>query len=345
MLFFGRKRNREDDEDDELEERGFPPRRKIRERKSPPKPWGKRERFLILFVVLLTTLTSAFLAASSRKWKLPGLPKFEKPNLNFEQTIILENNKRQVFDFAKQFEDGLTNTTSELSGIYGVYVVDLQNNSRYGFNENEQMQAASLMKLPTMALMFKLAQEGDISLSTKYILKDSDKIPGSGSLYSKPEGTQVTYLRLLQYMGKESDNTAFGIVRKILGDEKINGYINQIGLIKTDLEQNLTSPKDMGKFFEDLWEGRMLSEENRETMLGFLTDTIWEDILPKYITDFKVAHKYGREVHVINDAGIVFSTPPYVLVVMSDGIVDEEALNILPQIIKFSNNFIFDKRK
>lgn len=353
MLFFGRKKNRDEEEDGELDDGKLPSRRKFKDlnpedkprRKSPPKPWGKRERFLILFVVLFTTLTSAFLAASSRKWKLPGLPKLQKPNLNFEQTIVLENNKKQNYDYTKQFEDGIAAKTKDLSGIYGVYVVDLQSSNKYGFNQDEQMQAASLIKLPVMALTFKLAEEGSLDLSTKYTLKTSDKILGSGSLYGKPEGTQITYLRLLEYMGKESDNTAFGIMRKILGDGQIDEYIKQIGLSQTDLSQNLTSPKDVGKFFEDLWEGRLLNEVNRQILQTYLTDTIWEEWVPKFIPEYKVAHKFGREVHVINDAGIVFATPPYTLVIMSDGIIDQEALVALPEIIKFSNKFIADIRK
>jgi hypothetical protein len=36
-------------------------------------------------------------------------------------------------------------------------------------------------------------------------------------------------------------------------------------------------------------------------------------------------------VHVVNDAGIVFSEPPFVLVVLSDGVVEAEADKFIPE--------------
>lgn len=349
MLFFGRRKKREDedDEEDELEDRRRSSRRKYRDqnaedrprRKSPPKPWGKKERFLILFFLLFTMVPAAFFAASSRKWKLPGLPRFEKPNFNFEQTIVLENTKTPAPDMDRMFEDQLNQITTDLSGLYGVYLVDLRTGATYGFNETQVMQAASLIKLPVMALMYKEAQIGNISLSTKYAIKVSDKIGGSGSLFGKPEGFELTYRDLIKYMGKESDNTAFNIAKKILGEGKINAYTKQIGMSSTSLSENLTTPKEVGKFFMDLWEGRLLLEEDREELLEYLTDTIYEDWIPTFIPNVRVAHKYGAEVHVLNDAGVVFDNNPYVLVVMSDGIIEKESYETLPKIIEYSATF------
>ncbi|KKQ87535.1 MAG: hypothetical protein UT10_C0004G0001, partial [Candidatus Woesebacteria bacterium GW2011_GWB1_38_8b] len=48
----------------------------------------------------------------------------------------------------------------------------------------------------------------------------------------------------------------------------------------------------------------------------------------------EISHKYGREVHVVNDGGIVKAKEPYVIVVLSEGIVDKEADETLPKISK-----------
>jgi hypothetical protein len=35
-------------------------------------------------------------------------------------------------------------------------------------------------------------EQGSIDLDTKYKIKNSDKVAGAGSLYSKPEGYEIT---------------------------------------------------------------------------------------------------------------------------------------------------------
>jgi hypothetical protein len=38
-----------------------------------------------------------------------------------------------------------------------------------------------------------------------------------------------------------------------------------------------TSPQDVGVFFEELWKGNIVKSENKEEILNFLTDTLYED--------------------------------------------------------------------
>lgn len=197
------------------------------------------------------------------------------------------------------------------------------------------MQAASLIKLPTLVSLYMEAEAGNIDLETRYSLRQSDKLPGAGSLASKPAGTIITYRDLARYMGKESDNTAFGIIRRILGDGKINQAISQIGMKKTSLSDNETTPEDIGLFFKKLWNKEIVSAKAKDEILGYLTDTTYEDwIVAGIPKDIKVAHKYGREVHVVNDAGIVLSESPFVLVIMSEGIIEKEADELIPEIAR-----------
>jgi hypothetical protein len=98
MAFFRRNKDEDyEDEDEELEEEDRRDRKLARKfkdlrgenkrrRKEPPKPWGKRERILILIILLSTMIISGVLA---------GLKfSFTKPDFSFdifkEKTIILE---------------------------------------------------------------------------------------------------------------------------------------------------------------------------------------------------------------------------------------------------------------
>lgn len=341
-----RKKDEEEIDEEELIDEKLPSKRfrdlkpeNRKKRKEPPKPWGKKERLVVLFVFAGTIVLSGILAASARSWKLPGLPKLTMPSFNLlkEETIILSGGK-PPFDSEKKARrviGAFNEKTKNLSGVYGLYVVEIDNKVSYGTNHTQKFQAASLIKLPVIVALYRQAEEGNIDLDTKYTLKENDKVSGSGSLSGKKAGTVLTYRQLATLMGKESDNTAFGIVRKVVGDEKINELINEVGMSDTSLTENVTTPQDIGIFFEKLWNSELVNEENKNAILDSLTDTIYEDWLAKGIpAGVRIAHKYGREVHVVNDAGIVFGQHPFVVVIMSDGVVESEADEIFPTLSK-----------
>jgi hypothetical protein len=64
-----------------------------KKRKEPPKPWGKKERIMVLVILLVTIIISAILAFGARKKDAIRitLPKFDINSLNIfkEETIII----------------------------------------------------------------------------------------------------------------------------------------------------------------------------------------------------------------------------------------------------------------
>ncbi len=300
--------------------------------KKEQKPWSKKERILVLGILFLTVFPAVLLAFSARHWKVGGLPALKLPNISWEQTYIIEGD----MNVRKEMENKLADITQAYSGIYGVYVYEIKNNIRWGINESRQFQAASLIKLPVMVLLYKEAEEGNIDLEAKYILKDEDKLSGAGSLQTKPAGSEFSYRELTKLMGKESDNTAYNIVKNMLGDEAINEFLQKTGMTNTSLEQNLTTPQDIGILLNKLYEGKLVSVKSRDELLEYLTNTNFEDWLVNGVPEkVVVAHKFGRETHVINDAGLVLAPNPYVVVIMSDGIVESEADEAIVELSRF----------
>lgn len=321
MSIFSRARREDlDDEEEDVIERSSR-QRKIRDlapenrnkRKEPPKPWGRTERIIVLVFIFLTVLIPAVLGASARKWKLPGLPRISLPNLSFDrEPIVIEgdDSDKKKTDAA---QDYFKHSVEDLSGVYALYVIRLNDGSSYGFNQSEIMQAASLIKLPIMAAVYRQAESGEIDLD------------------SKVEGSNSTYRQLLEAMGQRSDNAAQIKIVASLGKARVQETIEELGMENTSLEKNLTTPQDIGMFFQKLWKGLIVSEENRDEMLKFLTDTNFENWIVAGIKDVRIAHKYGREVHVVNDAGVVFSQAPFVLVIMGDGVVEADADKFIPE--------------
>jgi len=276
-------------------------------RKEPFQPWGMKERLVVLVVLLLTVLTSGILALSARNFKLPSMPAIKVSNLSElnpfrEQTIVIGNkgtkiSQEKIENTKKLFKEA----TNDYSGIYAFYIFDLNGDYYYGLNHKEVMQAASLIKLPVMYMAMK-------------------------------ENKDTT---LVEAMGKRSDNGAFTKMVGILGKENVNKTIADLGMVKTSLSENLTTPEEIGIFFKKLYKNELLGSEKTKELESYMTNTIFEDWLrPGIPANFQLVHKYGREEHVINDAGIVMSDKPFVIVIMTDGIIESEAISLFPKLSK-----------
>ncbi len=234
-----------------------------------------------------------------------------------------------------EITDKVSDLTKNLKGEYGIYVFNLTTKQGYGVNEDEIFPAASLIKLPVFLTLYQEAEAGRIDLETKYTLKNSDKQAGAGGMQYKPAGTVFTYRQMAELMGKQSDNTAVFVLRKILGDQKIQSTIDNLGMTKTSLSKNETSPQDLGLFFRKLYAGSIVSREHRDEILGYLTETFDESRIPAGVPEgTRVCHKVGTEIGIISDAGIVFSQKPFILVIMSENVKELEAKEVLPKIAK-----------
>jgi beta-lactamase class A len=119
----------------------------------------------------------------------------------------------------------------------------------------------------------------------------------------------------------------------LLGGDKIQKTINDLGMRRTSFKDFETSPEDLGIFFSKLYNGGLLTKTNQEELFSFLTNSWWEDRIPTGVPKgIKVVHKVGTEIGVVADAGVVFAQKPFVLVILSEKILESEAKEILPKI-------------
>jgi len=232
-------------------------------------------------------------------------------------------------------ENKIRELIKDSKGTYGVYVYNLTEKQGFGINQDEIFPAASLIKLPVILTLYQKAEKGEIELETKYVLKEADKRTGAGIIQYKPAGTVYTYRKLAELMGQQSDNTAFNVIRSLLGDEEIQKTIDNLGMNKTSLEKNETSAADIGLFFRKFYSQSLLTRNHRDEILDYLTKTAFEDRIPAGVPeDVKVAHKIGTETGSFSDAGIVFGQKPFILVILSKNALEKEALKTLPEITK-----------
>lgn len=294
--------------------------KKTGKKKERPRsgPWA----IVILFgLTILASLFFYFKTEAPRLWEKIASP-----------MVISTLPEEERFD-PKPVLDEIRSLAKGLQGSYGVYVYRLSDGKEYGIYGNEVFPAASLVKLPVILSLYQQAEKGEINLGSKYALVEEDKVGGAGVLQSKPANTIYTYRQLVEYMGQYSDNTAFAILRKILGDEAIQAVIRSLGMEKTSLGENKTTPAEIGLLLKKLYQGEVVGREYRDEILESLTNTGFEDRIPAGVPgDIRVAHKIGTEVGTFCDAGIVFADKPFILVIMSKDASETEAVEALPKI-------------
>jgi beta-lactamase class A len=355
MNLFGKKKEEEFEEEEnfedeerleKLENRKL--RRKLKDlnpenkkkRKEPLKPWGKKERWIVGGFFLVTTVAATGMFLFSHDFKLPGLPRISIaiPNFSnlFGEEVIKIGQKSNVNSDdskSKRAVEMFNSRITPLSGHYGFLVTRLSTNISYGVSMDEKFQGASLLKLPLITLMYKMNEAGTLNLDTRYTLKNSDKVKGSGILYSQKPGTAYTYRKLAEYMGKDSDRTAYNVMKSVIGDDGLKNYLAEIGMVNTNAVSGDTTPGDIGLLLQKLWKSELVNQTDRDEILGYLTNTIYE----KWITagvpkNVAVAHKFGQDQGVMADGGIIKTQDPYVLVVMGQGITTHDADVLFPKV-------------
>ena len=267
-------------------------------KKEPTKPWDKKERLFILISLLITVLVSVFFSFSSGNFEIPKFTDFNLDNIFKGETVIIGNEAAVKKAFRqKKAEKIITefkNNTSNFKGTYAFEVIDLSDEFKFGVNQDVVMRAASLIKLPLMLFV-------------------SGRVDDSK----------------LEAMGKRSDNNVFTELVNKFGKTTIQDYIDSLGMKNTSLSENSTTPSEVGDIFLKLY------KDNNEKILGFMTDTIFEKWIKAGVPEgIKVSHKYGKEIGVVNDAGIIYSPNPFILVIMTQGVNEIEADRLIPELTK-----------
>lgn len=287
---------------------------------------GRKMTFILLFVTVFFSVVAWWIGSRGDSFVT------QPPKISVSPTNIMTPTQTPA-NVSKEINDTFTAITKGLKGRYGFYVYNLTTKLSAGVSDQESFPSASLMKLPVILTLYQEAEAGKINLDTEYILKSNDKITGAGSLQYKPVGTKYTYRKLAELMGKQSDNTAFHVLQTILGDRRVQKTIDDLGMKNTSLKDFLTSPYDIGLLFRKFYSGSLLTREHRDEIVTFLTDTFDETRIPAGVPDgIRVAHKVGTDIGLMSDGGIVFGPKPYIVVILTDSILESEARVIVPRI-------------
>lgn len=218
----------------------------------------------------------------------------------------------------------VTDSLSETTGTYAIYIQHLQSGDTYIQNENKKFWTASLYKLWVMATAFRQIEEGKLTLDTKM----SDSIPSLNARFDiasesaeQTEGNiALTVEEAINRSITVSHNYPAMLLTTKLRISTIKDFLSTEGLTNSEVGGiPQTTAVDIARFYEKLYKKELISKTSSDQMLAILKKQQLNDRIPKYLPkSVQVAHKTGELEGYKHDAGIVF-TPKgdYIFIALS----------------------------
>ena len=228
------------------------------------------------------------------------------------------------------FQAQLSALTLRSRGRMAVAVEDVASGASAGVNAGAEMPAASTIKIPVMVEVFRQLADGSFDLNTRVVLRASDRDWGFGDLSDARTGSSYSVGRLLALMIDVSDNTATNMLIRLVGRQRINATMSELGLTHTRLGDFIrssgpirwalrSSPADMVHLLGEMARERLVDEWSSRQMVAILTGQKHNTLLPQPLpAGTTVAHKTGTLSDTLCDVGIVYlEGNPYVIAVMT----------------------------
>ncbi len=272
---------------------------------------------------------------------------YNKYALKVEEFKKLEQSLQEYVNSITQ------NNGSEIA----VYVKDLSTEYEIKINSDKRIPSASLVKIPIMAAVYYLVDQGKLSLNEKLVYKKKYRCGGSGIIKRSRYGTKFTVKELVDLMITLSDNVATHMLIDRIGIKNLNKIFKDLGLKNTNIDrfvmdlsardkgiENYTTAEDMSLLLEKMYRGKLVSKEaSIEMLLTMLKQRISDRIpkrLPLYVA---VAHKTGLMRNVCHDAGIVYTNNgDFIICVLTYNINPQLAKDIIAD-VAYMTYCIYDK--
>lgn len=183
----------------------------------------------------------------------------------------------------------LTELCNRFSGEYGIYVSIPEDGQRFWLNNETIFHAASTIKVPVLALLFKDAQEGKLDLHKKITVKPDNRVGGSGILQSLDPTLELSLFDLAELMIVMSDNTATNEVIDAVGMDRVRQFCADNGFENTWIWRkmyfkgfvppaqnpegtppNATSVGDLGRMLEMIASGEFVNEKISRKMVQIM---------------------------------------------------------------------------
>ncbi|MGV8980497.1 serine hydrolase [Clostridium sp.] len=241
---------------------------------------------------------------------------------------------------------------------YSIIVKDLKSDEICSINPKEVIPSASIIKLFIMAKTFQLVKDGQLNLSDRISINKKERVPYS-IIYTLDDKNTYTVRDLIILMIIQSDNTATNQLIHMIGIEKINEYINELGCKDTILKRkmmdldsrklgidNYTTARDVAKLLELMNKGQLINSSCSDMMLDIMKMQLDNSMMSVNLDEkIIVAHKTGSLTNINHDAGIVYTKyKNYIFIMLTfDATCDSYARDIIGKVSKIAYEYLISE--
>ncbi|MEO8127882.1 MAG: serine hydrolase [Bryobacteraceae bacterium] len=243
----------------------------------------------------------------------------------FAQPTVIELLEQKTLDRVRA-------VNASLNGVLGFHAIDLTTGHTLFLNSGSLFPQASSIKIAIMIQMFRSAREGAFKMTDPVTLDPKETVGGSGHLQILLRSGPITMTvrELVGAMIETSDNTATNRCIAMVGMERVNRTLAEMGFRQTRLqrrmldtaaalkdEENISTPQEMAHLVDLIYHGKAVDAEASKEMLVMLqrVNADMRKVIPGSIA---VAAKPGELTGVRCETGIVFlPNRPFALSVAS----------------------------
>jgi beta-lactamase class A len=229
-------------------------------------------------------------------------------------------------------QEAIIERLSSMPGHLGMYFKNLTTGEEIGYNEQDSFGPASVIKLPILMHIGRLAKEGKINMDEKIKCRHEDKLGGCGALRAFTDEPEVSVSTLCELMITISDNSATNLLIKRIGREALNEAFKDMGLSVTKLNrllfdaqaaakgiENEASPKEMALLLEKIYKREFVDKKTSVFVEELLLKQQINHKIPGIIKPaVSIAHKTGEDEGISNDVGIIYTPQPFILCFFSN---------------------------
>jgi len=202
----------------------------------------------------------------------------------------------------KKLETKLKEAVSGYNGDIGVYIKNLRTGKTVAINADTIFPTASIVKVPILLGIMDKIQKGELKYDEEIIYKDSLLYEGEDILGSFKSNEKIALKKVMMLMLTTSDNTASLWLQSLAGSgTRINEILDSMGLKSTKVNSRTpgrenkrtqygwgqTTPAEMAKLFEMIYQNQVISPSASEKMQRVLGRNFWDaealSQIPPYI--------------------------------------------------------------
>ena len=234
---------------------------------------------------------------------------------------------------AQPLGEQLRKRIASFPGQVSLCAKNLDSGETIGIRESEPVRTASTIKIAIMAALFDAVARGEMQWTERLTVTDAEKVAGAGVIESElTSGLQLPLADVMHLMMVLSDNTATNMILDRFPADRVNAYLDRIGLGSTrslrkivgkngplgfsaagKLEKNrkygmgVSTPRDMVTLMERMERGELVSAEASREMIAVMKRCQGGDGMRRPFGDLAVANKTGGLDALRSDVGIVYS--------------------------------------